>query len=262
MKLSLTTIDKLRIEDEASFRSIGHYPVFKEILRRAGYKFRCLPGGSTGRWDRALFLNLTFWGGGDGDILVDRILPADVVAHVAWHHVTRRALGKIGAARSADAMFFGEAIASAYDIYLIGRLLGRAGRSSFLETQVSGMAEAASAAGRSAREFSAMLQSVAEDPDQAFEDLRALLFSASTSLLAAQTAETAHARLCRYDRHRFAPLLLHYELSTWILYARAYAAEALLPVPKIRALDRRLRRSASSVETLMRDWCAPLAAEL
>ena len=261
MKLLSRTVDDLQIEDESSFRSIEHYAILKEILRCAGYKFRCLTSGNAGRWDRALFLNLTFWGGGDGDILVDPVLSADVVAHVAWHHVTQRALDRMGVARSTDALFFAEAIASAYDVYLIGRLLGRAKRSSFLRTQVTAMADATRAAGLGAKGFAALLQGIAEDPAQAFEDLRGLLFAASTSLMAARNAEAAHHVLCKLEGHRFAALLHHYELSTWILYARAYASESAAPVPAIRKLDRRLAKSPSAIEELMTMWCAPLLAK-
>ena len=67
---------------------------------------------------------------------------ADVVAHAAWHYLAARALAPAaGRSLSVDALFLGEAIASAFDVYLVGRLLGHAPRSTFLETQVPAMAE-------------------------------------------------------------------------------------------------------------------------
>ena len=68
-------------------------------------------------------------------------------------------------AQSAEALFLGEAIASAFDVYLVGRLLGHAPDSSFLETQVPAMAEAAQAAGLPDEELEAMLDGIAADPE-------------------------------------------------------------------------------------------------
>ena len=85
------------------------------------------------------------------------------------------------------------------------------------------MAESAEAAGLSAEDFDALLHGIAEDPDRAFEDLRELLFDAANALTACGNVEEALAALSRFDGHRFASLLHHYELSNWVLFARAYA---------------------------------------
>src|SRR5882757_9613223 len=142
------TLDDLTIEDDRSFRHIAIYPDLKEVLRRDKCSFRVLPEEGSS-WDRALFLNLTFWGANEGgDVLVDENVPADVVAHVAWHHLAAKAFSTTPASRpSVEALFLGEAIASACDLYLVGRMLGHSPESSFLATQVPAMAEAAEAAG-------------------------------------------------------------------------------------------------------------------
>ena len=255
----VTTIEGLTIDDEASFRHVGLYVDLAEILKRAKYPFRILSGAASGRWDRALFLNLTFWGASvGGDVLVDRHLGADVVAHVAWHHLAAAALAPAaGATPTAEALFLGEAVASAFDVYLVGRLLGHAPESSFLETQVAAMADAAQSAGLSEADFEQLLQDIAADPERAFEDLRALLFDATTALLACANADEAAVVLTRLDAHRFAPLLHHYELSNWILYVRAYCPGALAPDPSVRAIDRALREADVAVDWLAREWIAP-----
>lgn len=254
MPLRTRTLDQLDIVDEKSFRLVPHYPALKQALLDAGYRFRCLAGRSRGWWDRALFLNLTYWGGGDGDVLVGDAIDADVVTHAALHWLAARALVPEGKPPSADALFFGEAVASAYDVYLIGVLLERAPRSPFLESQVAAMAEAAQAAGTTERAFAALLASIGASPERAFEELRGLLFAAATQLVACDTPEAALAVLDRLARHRFACLLHHYELSTWVLYARAYASRRLGPVAAIRALDRRLAKSPASIELLLEAW--------
>jgi len=223
-------------------------------LRRDDYRFKVPDGGAT--WNQVVFLNLTFWDpAAQGDVLADASLPADAVAHVAWHHVARRALGP--SSSSADGLLFAEAIASAFDLYLVGRLLGHASESQFLDTQVPAMAEVADAAGLPEDRFEALLQAVSADPERAFEDLRALLFDAATALVACASVESAAAALVRFEGHRFAALLHHYELSNWILFARAYAPSALAPDPAVRAVDAALRAAPVALEWLEREWLTP-----
>jgi hypothetical protein len=251
-------IDALVIEDEKSFRHVAIYEDLKKTLQNASYTFRVMPENSAARWERALFLNLTFWGASDGgDVLVDDHLPADVVAHAAWHHLSARACKREdGAALSAEALFFGEAIASAFDVYLVGRLLGHSPDSSFLESQVAAMADAAFAAGASEDDFERLLDGVAKDPERAFEDLRQLLFDASCDLMACADATAAMNVMAKHDAHRFGALLHHYELSTWVLYARAYASHALGADERVRTIDRKLRSEIDSVEFLRKHWIA------
>jgi hypothetical protein len=249
--LRLRTVDQLTIEDDSAFRHVGLYADLTEVLRRSRYRFKVLPKTRALRGDRALLLNLTFWGG-EGDVLVDEQLPADVVTHVAWHHL---ASGALSHANTAEALFLGEAIASAFDVYLVGRLLGHPGQSSFLDTQVPAMAEAASASGLSSRGFNALLRRIATSPEESFEQLRALLFDATSTLVRCDGVNDAFAALESFDEHPFAPLLHHYELSNWVLYARAYADG--VSDRKARALDRRLRSAPDALDLLTREWVLP-----
>jgi hypothetical protein len=247
------TIDQLAIDDERSFAHVALYADLKAVLLRDGYAVRVLPRRWRGRWDRALLLNLTFWGGAGGDVLVDDHLPADVLAHAAWHHLAAGALGRSGAA-----LFLGEAIASAFDVYLVGRLLGRAPRSSFLATQGAAMAEATEAAGLSGKGFQALLARLARNPERAFESLRELLFDATSALSRCPDATAALAALAAFDRHPFAPLLHRYELSNWVLYARAYAAGDAASVEAAGEVDRTLRsKGDAALSWLATAWVTP-----
>ncbi len=255
------TLDQLSIDDERSFRHVALYADLKEILLRERYVFRVLADEYQGRWDRALFLNLTYWGGTGGDVLESERTSADVVAHAAWHHLAAAALGiRAGVAPTAEALFLGESIASAFDVYLVGRLLGHASGSSFLQTQVSAMAQASSAAGLAERDFEALLGDVAGDPESAFSDLRELLYDAATALLPCRGPGEGLAALAGFDGHRFAPLLHHYELSNWVLYARAHAGELTGPDPRVRATDASLREAEDPVAWLTSSWVAPALA--
>lgn len=260
--LFVRTLDHLTVDDEAAFLALPLYAELKAILVADRYRFRCLPGAKPARWDRALLLNLTFWGGQGGDVLPDAHIPADVVTHVAWHHLAARAFGGTGGVLSVDALFLGEAIASAFDVYLVGALLGRssgrsARRSAFLDTQVPAMAESADAAGLSARGFEKLLAGVARDPHRAFEDLRALLVDVTTALFACRDAAAGLAILEASASHRFAPLLHRYELSNWVLWARAWAADRAAPDLRVRAVDRTLRASEDSLDWLASTWVEP-----
>ena len=255
MRFRSLSLDELHIEDERSFRHVGLYEDLKQALRRDGYRFR-VPESGRASWDRVLFLNLTFWDPGEqGDVLPEASIPADVVAHVAWHHLARKALGPASA--SADGLFLAEAIASAFDLFLVGRLLGHAPDALFLETQVPAMAEVADAAGLSEDGFEALLSAVSADPDRAFEDLRRLLFDAATTLVGCAGVDDAVRALEPLDQHRFGPLLHHYELSNWVLYGRAHAGARLSPDPVVRAFDASLRAAPSALDRLEQEWLSP-----
>lgn len=256
--MTLRTLDpaQLTLDDERDFRHVGLYRDLKQIMVDDRCPFRAPPKGSSLPWGRALFLNLTFWSAAEpSDVLTDERVPADALAHAAWHHLARGAFA--GAPMSADALFLGEAVASAFDLYLVGRLLPNAPESDFLATQVPAMTDAALDAGLSEAEVEALFDAVGADPDRAFEDLRALLFDVCTSLVGAADVDDAVRRLAPFAGRRFHALLHHYEVSNWILYTRAYAASALAPDPRVRAVDAALRAAPSSVEWLDAHWVQP-----
>ncbi len=269
------TLDQLTIEDADAFKHVELFDELKTVLLDARYHFRV---GATGAlsWDRAVFLNLAYWadGAGGGDVLIDRTIPADVVMHVAWHHLAaarlRSSLREPGtAARSsppagiADADLLGEAIASAFDLYLVGRSLGHA-ESSFLETQVPAMADVARSAGLEDEDMERLLDEVATDPDKAFEDLRVLLFETTRDLVAAESADAAMVALDRRRGHRFSALLHHYELASWVANARARSGQVGGARPdrsdaRVDAMELHvtLCGAPSSVEWLRDNWVAP-----
>lgn len=251
-------VDELTIDDERSFRHVGLYADLKEILRRAGYRFRVLDRKTwpEASWGDALLLNLTFWGGGEegGDVMVDEHVPADVIAHAAWHHLAAKALGT----RSAEALFLGEAIASAFDLYLVGRLLGHSPDSEFLTTQVPAMSDAAADAGVDEAGFESLLEGVTSDPERAFADLRELLTDATTALHGAKGVADALPVLAQLRAHRYGALLHRYELSNWVLFARAYGVSG--EGEAAREVDRALRAAADPLAWLTKHWVDPALA--
>lgn len=254
------TVAALKVRDERSFRHVALYGSLKEILRRSRYRFGVLSPGTVRRDDHALFLNLTYWSAdAGGDIVADGSIDADVVTHVAWHHLAARALARPGRRASAASLLLGEAIASAFDLYLVGRLLGHAPRSTFLQTQIPAMAETARSAGLSTLGFRRLLEDVAARPDWAFEGMRTLLYDAGAALFAARNAGDAYRTLLQLEERPLGALLHRFELSNWVLYARAFAGQGAID-RKARQVDRALRAAESAVEWLSSRWVEPALA--
>jgi len=257
------TVDELSIQDERAFRHVPLYAPLKELLRRDGYKFQILPRASA-RWNHALLLNLTYWGGdGGGDVVESERVPADVIAHAAWHHLAARLVRESTRQRSSaaitpEALFFGESIASAFDAYLVGHLLSAAPRCAFLATQVPAMADVARDAGLSARGFEALLETMARDPEASFESLRELLYDTSLALVDARTTRAAHAILVA-AAHPFGSLLHRYELSNWVLYARAYAVRGALSARTTADAKARVKHPVRTFDAALRRAESPLS---
>ncbi len=253
--ITRVSLAELDIVDAESFRHVSLYGDLRDVLTRSGYTFRVL-GGPRATFDRALALNLTFWSARDeGDVLTEPRLEADVVAHVAWHHLAARRMPARDGRASVQAMFVGEAIASAFDVYLVGRLLGHAPASSFLETQVPLMTDTAAAAGASDDEIEQLLSSLADDPDAAFATLYALLVDASSAMFSARDADDAAERLAALDDRPLAALLHRFELSSWALYARAYGDPT--HDPRAAEIDDALRAARVPLDWLDDAWVQP-----
>ncbi len=258
MQFRPATLDELTIDDRAPLAGVAIYQRLETFLRGSGHRFLIPEAGQQGSWDRALFLNLTYWNVEAGaDVLCEDHIPADVVAHVAWHELATRQIARAaGGPRppTSAGLFFAESIASAFDLYLVGRLLPRAPDSDFLATQVPLMAECAENAGLPEAGFAALIDEVTRAPERAFEDLRQLLFDAASALVGCDGPIAAHAALETLAAHRFAPLLHHYQLSNWILYARAYADRSTGPDEVVGGLDRTLREAPVSLDWLEQSW--------
>jgi hypothetical protein len=258
-------LDDLTITDEASFKHVALYGRLKHALREAKYPFHVAAQGAPLSWDRATFLNLTFWSADEGaDVLCENSIPADVVAHVAWHHLATTQLARLappaeGTTRApcADALFFGEAIASAFDLYLVGRLLRNKPDSDFIATQVAIMGEAAEQAGLEPAQFEALLEAVVVDPERAFEDLRSLLFDVTRGLVVCRNVIQAERVLESFAAHRFASLLHHFQLSNWVLYARAYGTADADQERAVHELDQTLRQAPVALDWLAEHWLTP-----
>src|SRR5437763_1382355 len=122
MPLRMVALEQLTIDDEASMAAVPLYRRLKRALLASGHRF-CVPApGTQVGWDRAVFLNLTYWSPEGVDVLCEDHLAADVVAHVAWHEVIGRHIAQNAATagRSVTGLLFAESVASAFDLFLLG----------------------------------------------------------------------------------------------------------------------------------------------
>lgn len=253
--LRSASLADLSIEDERSFHHVGLYRELKRAMVERDLRFLvAVPGGGVDRYEDTLLLNLAFWHPDEvSEVLVDELLTADQLAHNAWHRLANEHLEEH--ARTADGILFAESVASAFDVYLVGRLVGNAPDAEFLESQVPAMREAAEAAGLDEAGFAALVAWMQAEPERAFEELRQLLFDTTTALVAAHDIHHAAAVLEAQAKHRMAPLLHHYELPTWVLYARAYGTSRA-PCEQVRSFDRELRGVSDPLALLEERWLA------
>lgn len=250
--LRRVTIADLTIDDEDAYKHIALFGDLKTILRRSRYAF-AVPGPEGLTASEALLLNLVYWTDGDAhDVLESTTIPADVVMHVGWHHVANHFLP--GCAR---AEILGEAIASAFDLYLVGRLLGHSGEAEFLESQVPRMADAAAEAGMSDEAFEQMLAATTESPEAAFEGLRATIYETTCALANAGTTEDALAILRAARDRPYGALLHHFELSTWVLKARGRLSADGAAGEEVERLHATLKSEPVAMDWLSVNWVVP-----
>ena len=142
---------------------VAIYERLETFLRGSGHRFLIPEAGQQASWDRALFLNLTYWNVEAAARMLSVIcyIPADVVAHVAWVRVGHsidcpRVAADAAVLPAALASSTPNPIASAFDLYLVGCLLPRAAESRLprhagpddggVRLQVAGLSEAGFAA--------------------------------------------------------------------------------------------------------------------
>ena len=266
MPLLKLDLEAIHIDDEASFRHVGVYGRLKDVVRKAALPF-CIPDerSTLAHWDAALLLNHTQWSPSQSvEVLTANVVPADALCHRAWHYAAAEALGEH--AYTADGLLLGEAVASAFDVYLVGRLVGHVDESGFLESQVPAMRDDAESAGCDERTFERLLERMVAEPEKSFEAVRAMLFDVARGILRASTVDEAAEVLEGPAKQPFGPLLYHYELRNWVLFARALgrsvAGDGLGVDAEVGRVDAELRAATDPVDWLERQWLDPLERRL
>ena len=251
MSMQSVPVSELTIVDEQSFETLALYRALRTRMDEADPVFLITdPNGDEG--ERARLLNLGFWDPSSFmEVLTEPVITADQLAHNALHHCGYGALGD--AARSLEGLLLVESIASAMDIYWLGRLLAEAPYAEFLESQVPAISEAASGAGASSEEFADLLQLAAENPPKAFGDLRSVLFDTALGLTRAVDVHEADRVLREQSTHQWSVLTHHYAITNWILFARINGSHTS-DTKSVLDLDQRLRGVKNPVTELQSIW--------
>ena len=247
-------LSDLIVPDEAAYEDFPLWAKLKaRLVEQEVEMYLADPASSNRHWaDTALINHTVLLPRGATEILHDRNVPADALMHTAWHHAGVEAMGALSS--SAEGLLLGESVASAFDAFVVGTLLRtESEHPSALDTQVPAMAEAAAAGGGSPEDFEALLHRMAEDPEGSFEELRELLFDVSMGLLRADGVDAADEVLSNVHGHVFAPILHHYDLSIWVLYARAFGKD-LKAHASLRKIDVALREESHPLAWLESHW--------
>jgi hypothetical protein len=81
-----------------------------------------------------------------------------------------------------------------------------------------------------------------------------VLFDVTVALSRCSGAQEAQLVLERFQTHRFEALLHHYQLSNWLLYARAYGASSAAEERAVLDVDAILRAAPVALEWLIAHW--------
>ena len=86
-----------------------------------------------------------------------------------------------------------------------------------------------------------------------------MLFDVARGLVVCCNAAEAQRVLESFTAHRFTSLLHHYQLSNWVLYARAYGAADAAQERAVREIHETLRQAPVALDWLASHWLAPEA---
>jgi hypothetical protein len=162
----------------------------------------------------ARLLNLLCWDAASGtEFLDDQEMPADQAIHMAIHQVIERDLGST----TPEHMLLAETIASASDLYLLGKLAKAGEETAFVTETMESFSFYYETYAAKAEHLETLLQAVLTSPFMAMSQVADFLFE--TGLLLFQPLSNAEAlRAC--TAHAFYPLIHHYNITNWIMAIR------------------------------------------
>jgi hypothetical protein len=217
MKQQQTPFSALPILEADAFEraNVEALGLLMDWLRDRDLQFTLFPESR----GRARLLNLIDWQVSSGHEYLDGdAIFADQVLHVGLHHAVDATLGK-----SAAAMLYGEALASASDLYALG-LLSKAGEETdFVADTMESFGAFYEMYGEEAQ-LERLLQKVTRKPYDAMLEVCNFLYQTLLPLLYPEQQETAITTLEKAESSHLYPLLHHFNTSNWVfLIRRAYA---------------------------------------
>ena len=170
----------------------------------------------------ARIANLLLWEAGKGQEFIDgHGIYADQLIHSAIHQLLEHVLGS----KHPLNMLFAECLASASDIYLLGKLSQAGQETDFLHDTLESYGSYYELYAHQDEDFVTTLNAIRRKPFETMIALADYLFEFCEPLLYPQTVRDSTLPLVMAERCHFYPLVHHYNISNWILTIRGKHAK-------------------------------------
>ena len=209
MNTNIVTLEEMAVVEEDAFRRAG--------LDLLGHSRRMLKDLRIARVPEgrgiARLVNLLQWDVGEHmEYLDGEVVAADQVVHFAMHHIWDQKLGSDHPLK----MLFAECMASASDIYLVGKLSHAGEETDFLADTLESFGSYFEMYS-SEEELEELVIQVVEEPFETMIEAARYLFELGSCLLE-QVIDMD--KLILFQDHLFYPLAHHYNISNWVLTIR------------------------------------------
>ncbi len=223
---------ELVIEDEADYRAAGLGRLLAlscGFLERAGVRFGVMPEGR----GTARLASLLSWQVAERlELLDEACVASDQLVHFALHQMVDRRLGH----DDPYAVLLAETIASASDLYLLGKLAATDREPAFLVDTMESFSAWFELYAGDPDDLERLLASTVADPYAAMRSLCRYLLAATAPLLYPRDERSVTDTLTKAARDRAYPLLHHYNTTNWVLSIRARYPRPAAPAEAVDLL--------------------------
>lgn len=230
------SIDRLPIVETDNYRraDIRLLECSIELLRAHRVAFVAMENGN----GLARLVNLLFWRAGERREYVDgSALYADQVIHLALHQLVDTLVSRSHPRGS----LFAECLASASDVYLLGKLMGGGEETDFLRDTLASFGTYYEMYAHGEGDLERIIRQLRDDPFAAMTGLASFLEFFCLTLLESDTGEEARQKLLPLTTHRFYPLVHHYHTANWVLSLRNRFTGAAPPPADLERLRARIQ---------------------
>ena len=210
MKTEILALTDLTIYEAEPFRRAEIGLLDAALLVLKDHRFIHLPGKGLSK-----MVDLLNWrAGARCEHIESRGIFADQAVHFAIHHVLEGVLG----GRQPQTVLLAECVASASDMYLLGKLSEAGEETGFLSETIESYCSYYEMYAAEAEQLEHLLSAFLDDPFKTMAETAIFLFSFGTALLG---PNWNRAVLTEMTANPYYPLVHHYNLTNWILSIRA-----------------------------------------
>lgn len=245
MSLEQTPFHDLPVLEADSFEraNVEALGLLCDWLRDRDLKFTLFPDSR----GRARLLNLMDWNVQSGHEYLDGdAIFADQVLHVGLHHAVDACLEK-----SAAAMLFAEALASASDLYALGMLSKAGEETDFVADTMESFAAFYEMYGEE-QQLERLLKRTTRDPYKAMLEVCNFLYDTLLPMLYPAQAHTAIEVLAKAETSDLYPLLHHFNTSNWVFLIRR-AFDQLSGEAAVEGLRKQLSKGPAAFNAWLSD---------